>query len=304
MAFDAKRSVTSGRFVCEINGKHALYCKEVSGGDPEADIATHDLGPDNFQSKQVANIKYNAFKAKFGIAQGGPLNDWIKQSFAKSFAYQDGSVTAADFDYNATHRIDFSNALITTVTVPTLDGAGKDAAYLDIEWEAQEIKHSKGSGKVTGEASTKQKSWTPSMFSFSLSGLEDVCKRVSKIDSFSWKQGVTRDSIGSTRMGTLHPTKVTVPELKISFTASDAGPWEDWAKSWFIDGKCEHGDHKTGAITFLSPDMKSEIGTIELDGVGLKKLTRPPMTANKEEIARYTVEVYVEHMKFNMSGAG
>jgi len=304
MAFDAKRSATAGRFVCEIDGKSAAYCKEVSGGDPEADIATHDLGPDNVQMKQVANIKYGPFKAKFGIAQGGPMNEWIKQSFAKDSLYKDGSITAADYDYNATHRIDFTKALITSVTIPTLDGGGKDAAYMDIEWEAQEIKHSPGSGKLKGDLSTKQKNWTPSLFSFSLSGLEDACKRVAKIESFSWKQGVTRDMYGSARMGTLHATKVTVPELKVSFSGADAKPWIDWAKAWFEDGNTGSEKHKTGAINFLSPDMKTQIGIIELDGVGLKKLTSPTYGANKEEIARYTAELYVEHMKFNMSGAG
>ncbi len=304
MAFDPKRSATSGRFVVEIDGHHASYCKEVSGGDREADIATHDLGPDNVQMKQVANIKYAAFKAKFGVAQGGPMNDWIKQSFAKSYVAKSGSITAADFDYNATHRIDFTNALITAVTCPTLDGSSKEANYLDIEWEAQEIVHSPGAGKISGEGSTKQKHWTPSMFSFSLSGLEDSCKRVAKIDSFKWAQGVTRDSIGATRIGTLHPTKVTVPDLKITFSSADAAPWLAWAKSWFEDGNCTSADHKTGVINFLSPDMKTNIGSITLDGVGLKKLTSPPLTANKEEIARHTAELYVESMKFEMSVVG
>jgi len=301
MAFDRKRSATSGRFVCEIDGHHAAYCKEVSGGDREAEIATHDLGPDNVQMKQVANIKYSAFKAKFGIAQGGPMNDWIKASFAKASLAKAGSVTAAGYDYDAIHRIDFTGAYITTVTCPKLDGAAKEAAYIDVEWEAQEITHSPGSGKVKGDLTPAQKTWTPAMFSFTLSGLEDACKRISTIDSFSWKQGVTRDSIGEMRMGTLHPTKLTVPDLKIAFSSGDADPWLKWAKSWFEDGKCTSGDHKEGAIHFLAPD-KSEIGTIDLKGVGLKKLSAPSLGANKEEIARHTVELYVEEMKFNMSG--
>lgn len=295
------RSTTAGRFVCEIGGFEALYCKEVSGGDWETEVSIHDLGPDREQFKQVSNIKHSAFKAKFGIAQGNPMNEWIRQSFEKSYAYKDGSITIADFDSNATQRIDFSNALITSVTIPKLDGASKEAAYMDVEWEAEEIKFSRGSGKIHSTGTSNQKRWTPSKFSFTLDGFDEGCRRVSTIESFSWKQGVTRDNIGIVRMGTLHPTKVMVPDLKVSFSAATAKPWQDWAKSWIVDGNTLVNHHKTGAIYFLAPNTNDHIGRIDLYGVGLKKLTAPALGANKEEIARYTAELYVEKMTFKMS---
>lgn len=293
-------STTAGRFACEIDGFDALYCREVAGGDWETDVAVHDLGPDNEQMKQAANVKYAAFKAKFGIAQGGPMNEWISRSFAKSYAYRGGSITLADFDSNAVQRMDFSNALITSVTIPKLDGASKEPSYIDVEWEAEEIKYSPGSGKIHSVGSSNQKKWTSARFSFTLDGLEQGCSRVATVESFSWKQGVMREYIGTKRLATLHPTKVTVPDLKVSFAAATAKPWLEWAKAWFVEGNTLVDHHKTGAIYFLTPDGKDHIGTINLYGVGLKKLTAPPLGGNKEEIARYTAELYVERMTFKM----
>jgi len=303
MAFDPKRSATAGRFVVEIDGRHCAYVKECSGGEAEADVGTHDHGPLNMQTKQMTNFKFTPFKCKLGIAQGGAMNDWIKASFARAYATKSGAIIAGDFNYKATHRIDFVNALVTTVTVPALDGSSKETGYIDVEWEAENVHHSPGGGEpIAGDYGTKQKQWTPSMFKFDLAGLTDACKRVSKIDSFSWKQKVAKDMIGAQRIMTVHPAAVTVPDIKLTLSAADFEPWRAWAQAWFQDGKCTHEFHKDGTITFLSPDMATEIGTIELKQCGLKKVTAPPLKANSEEIARVTVELFVEEMVFNMSG--
>jgi phage tail-like protein len=303
MAFDPKRSATAGRFVVEIDGRHCAYVKECSGGEAEADVGTHDHGPMNMQTKQMTNFKFTPFKCKLGIAQGGAMNDWIKASFARAYATKSGAIIAGDFNYKATHRIDFVNALVTTVTVPALDGASTDTGYIDVEWEAENVHHSPAGGEaIAGDYGTKQKQWTPSMFKFDLAGLTDACKRVSKIDSFSWKQKVAKDMIGAQRIMTVHPAAVTVPDIKLTLSAADFEPWRAWAQAWFQDGKCTHEFHKDGTITFLSPDMATEIGTIELKQCGLKKVTAPPLKANSEEIARVTVELFVEEMVFNMSG--
>ena len=302
MAFDPKRSATAGRFVLELDGNHCAYIKEISGGEAEADIGTIDHGPLNMQTKMMTNFKFTPFKCKMGVAQGGALNEWIKASFDRAYATKSGAIIAGDFNYKATHRVDFVNALVTGVTVPALDGAGKEAAFIDVEWEAENVLHTPGGGQaIPSEYGTKQKQWTPSMFRFDLAGLTDACKRVSKIDSFSWKQKLATDSIGSQRIMTKHPAAVTVPDIKVTLSAADFEPWRAWAQAWFQDGKCTHEFHKDGTIEFLSPDMATVIGTIELKQCGLKKVTAPALKANSEEISRVTVELFVEEMRFNMT---
>jgi phage tail-like protein len=302
MAFDKTRSATAGRFALELEGYHAAFVKEISGGEAEADVATMDLGPMNMQAKMQSNFKFTPFKCKLGVAQGGVMNEWIKASFARNYATKSGAIIAGDFNYKATHRVDFINALVTSFTCPTLDGASKEAANFDIEWEAENVLHTPGGGEdIKGDYGIKQKQWTPACFKFDLAGLTDACKRVSKIDSWSWKQKVAKDMIGAQRLPTLHPAAVTVPDLKLTVSAADFEPWRQWAQAWFQDGKCTHDFFKDGVITFMSPDMATEIGHIELKGCGLKKVTAPPLKANDEQIARATIELFIEEMKFEMS---
>jgi hypothetical protein len=304
MAFDPKRSATLGRFVLELDGAHCAYIKSIQGGEYEADIATLDHGPLNMQTKHMANFKIADFKAKVGIAQTGAMYKWIQQSFRKEYATKSGAVIAGDFNYKATHRVDFINALITEVTVPACDGSSKEAAFMDVSWSAEDVRHTPGKGEdIKGDYGLKQKTWVPSMFKFDLAGLTDACKRVSKIDSFTWKQAVVTDQIGAQRIMTKHPAKITVPDIKITLSAADFEPWRTWSEAWFQGGKCLASDHKDGTITFLSPDMATEIGHIELKQCGLKKVTAPQYEGNKEQIASVTVELFVEEMHFVMAGS-
>jgi hypothetical protein len=301
MAFDPKRSATSGRFVLEVDDTRVAYLKKFSGLHYEGDVGTNDHGPLNMQTKQLTNYKFAAGKASVGIAQSGKMYDWIRASFRKEYATKSGAFIAGDFNYKATHRIDFMNALITEVTIPKFDGTSKDPGYIDITFEAEDVRHTKANGEdIRGDYGTKQKTWLPSMFRFELSGLEDACHRIATIDSFTWKQSIVKDAVGAHRIYTAHPAKVVVPEVKLAISSADHDPWRQWAESWFIGGKCLASDHKSGAIIFLSPDMETEICRVELKGVGLKKFADEDHEANSEKIKRFTVELYVEEMDLIM----
>jgi hypothetical protein len=82
---------------------------------------------------------------------------------------------------------------------------------------------------------------------------------------------------------------------------ADYQPWAEAAKKWFVDGFHEEKDEMTGRIVFLGPDMKTEIGSIDLLNLGFKKFSPNDMEANGEKLARFDVEFYCEAMKFNIN---
>jgi hypothetical protein len=294
-----KRTYTGGRFVVEIGNSRVSYVKKFDGISMEADIVSNDMGAEVFQSKHVANIKWTPGKLTVGAGMGKGMYEWIKQSFDKSFSYQNGTVTSADFDYKAQSVLTFSNALITSVAFPKLDGSSKDAIYLDVEFDVEQARWSKGDNSVIkGDYGIKQKAWLASNFKFQMGGLP--CNRVATVDAMTWKCAVAPDQIGIHREPTKHPAKVTTPDCKISVSMADYDAWADAAKKWFIDGKHLGGDEMEGSIELLGPDMKEVIGTIELKNCGFKKFSKGPMEANSEKIARFDVEFYIEHMTFKM----
>jgi hypothetical protein len=294
------RSHTAGRFALDIAGYNVGFLKKFSGMAMEADVVANDLGPDNIQKKHVANIKWTAGKATVGIGMGKGMYDWIKQSFDKSYEPKNGSFVNGDFNYKAQSRLDFEDALITSVTVPKLDGSSKDAAYFDIEFEPERVRWSKGGGEdIRSKIGPKQKAWLCSNFRVELGDLP--CQRVASVDSFTWKCSIAPDQVGLFKEPTKHPAKVTVPDLKLSISAADHQAWADAAKKWFIDGEHLEENEMNGRIVFLDPDMKTELGEVTLLNVGFKKFSKDDFEANAEKIARFSVELYVEKMEFKIS---
>ena len=51
----------------------------------------------------------------------------------------------------------------------------------------------------------------------------------------------------------------------------------------------------------IEPNMKDEIGEIELQNCGFKKFSKDDSEANSEKVARFNVEMYVEKMIFKLN---
>jgi len=294
-----ERTYTAGRFALDIDGFNVGFLKKFSGLHMDADIVSNDLGPDNRQKKHVANVKWTPGKATIGIGMGKGMYDWIKAAFDKGYITKNGTFTAADFNYKAQSQLSFRDALITSVTVPKLDGASKEAAYFDVEFEVEEVRHVKAGGEdIRGKIGPKQKAWLCSNFRVEIGSLP--CNRVATVDSFTWKCAVATDMVGIFVENTKHPAKVTVPDLKLGISYADHDEWSNAAKKWFIDGVRDEAAEMTGRITFLAPDMKTELGDIELQNVGFKKFSDEDSEANTEKIKRFNVEMYCEKMLFNI----
>jgi hypothetical protein len=294
------RSYTAGRFALDVAGYNVDFLKKFSGMAMEADVVVNDLGPDNVQKKHVSNIKWTPGKATVGMGMGKGMYLWMKAAFDKGYDPKKGRLVSGDFNYKAQSALDFEDALITEVVVPKLDGSSKDAAYLDITFEAKRVRWSKAQGEdIRTKLGPKQKAWLCSNFRVELGNLP--CSRIASVDSFTWKCAIGAGQSGIFREPTKHPAKVTVPDLKFNISMADHEPWAEAAKKWFVDGHHLETDEMDGRVVFLGPDMKEELGKINLENVGFKKFSNDDEEANSEKIARFRVELYVEKMTFNIA---
>lgn len=294
-----KKTFTAGRFDLNIDGYTVGYLKKFSGLAMEADIATNDCGPDNMQKKYVTNFKWTGGKASVGMGMGRGMYEWIKLSFDKGHQKRSGQFTSADFDYKAQSVIEFYDALITGVTVPKLSADSKDACYFDVEFEPERVKWSKGGGKVIGATiGQKQKQWSCNNYRIEIGKLP--CMNVSSIDSFTWKCAIAADPQGWGNEPTKCAAKVTTPDMKLGISYLDHQEWADAVRSWFIDGNRQEDNEMDGSIIFLGPDLKKELGRIDLKHLGFKKFSDDDVEANSEKIKKFNVELYCEGMAFKM----
>lgn len=293
------RSYTGGRFAFLVDGLGMLgFVKKFSGGTIKGELATHNLGPANIQKKHIVGIIYEPITFEVGMGMSAGFYEWIRAAFDMGYVTKSGEIHACDFDYKSMSVREFLAAHISEVTIPALDGSSKEPAYMTVKIDPERIRYRKGDGSpIQGKIVPAAKKWLCSNFRFTLGNLP--CSRVAKIDSFTWKQEVIKDEVGQFRVPTKHPAKVEVPNLKLTISMADFEPWQDWHRSFVIEGQCAGGDELTGAITFLAPDLKNELAEIELLNVGIISLQEFGQVSTKEEVARFTVELYVEKMTFN-----
>jgi len=297
MAAD-KRSYTAGHFMLSLDGEPAVL-KDMDGGNIKGEVVTVNMGPENLAMKHLATIKYEPFTINVGMSMGKALYEWIKASLDKAHIRKTGFIAAGSYDYKAQGYRHFQNALITEITIPAMDGGSKDGGFFTVKFQPERIEYQKGDdADLKGVVNGKQKRWLCSNFRLRIGNLD--CTKVSKIDAITIKQGVVNDAVGEMREDSWEPSKLEIPNLKVTLAASHAQTWIDWHKSFVIDGKCSQTDELSGAIEFLSPDGQT-MGSLDLFQCGIFSLQAEKLEANKDAIARVTAELYVERMALNLT---
>jgi phage tail-like protein len=289
----AERSFAAGRFAFGIDGEFAGFIKKVSGGTIKGEVVTHNLGTSNIQKKHLATISHEPLDIEISMGMGQNMWAWIKSSFDNGFVQKNCELQACNFNNQVMAVRSFSDAYISEVTIPALDGSNKDAGYFTIKLDPRIIRYEKGGGEIEqGKEEVSSKKWLCSNFSWDIDGLP--CSRIAKTDSIKWTQKIVKDEVGAFREPTKEPAALECSNIKLTISMADIEKWAEWHRSFVIDGKCTDGDEKTGTLTLLGPDLKEDLMVLNFEHLGIISLEQEAVEANKEEVARFTVELYCE----------
>ena len=292
----AERSYVAGRYALELDGIVAGWVKSVEGGHATSDVVIEQLGPDYIQKKHISNLKYEDIKLDIGIGMSRAFWGWIESSLARKYNRKSGAIIAADYDYKEKSRLEFTDALITEVGMPALDGASKDPCYMTLKIAPETTRRVAGSGKPIQAPPHTQKKWLTSNFRLTLGDLD--CTRVNKIEAITIKQKVIEDGTSNTILiGDVPNLGVTMPE----------GTWGnrfyDWADDFVIKGN--NGDDKElrGRLEYLAPDLKSVLFYMDFAHVGVFKVAPDKWESGAEGIRRVKAEMYCEDIRFGYTPA-
>lgn len=294
------RSYAVENFALTLGGVQCGFVKSVEGGDVVAEVIEEAVGPSYFVKKHIGQPKYEDFAVQIGFGMAQTVYDWIAASWSANYQRMDGSIVAADYTLKAQSERQFFNALLTETTVPALDASSKEPAYLTVKFAPEHAKTVKGKGKLGVPAKQQPKLFLPSNFRLELDGID--CTHVSRIDSFTVKQSVVTDEIGDARDYAKEPGKIEFPNLRVTTAEAAIATWESWFEDFVLNGENDDSKEKSGAIVFLAPDLKKELGRVGLFNVGIFALRTARQQAHEESIRRVTAELYCERMEFQAAG--
>ena len=292
------RSTGSGSFMFNLQGVPCGFVRSAEGGDAVGEVVEEGPKSGAFTKKHIGRVKYDPIEVSFGFGMARDIYEWIEASWKQNYSRKDGSVVVTDPSLQAVSTREFFHALITEVTIPDLDASSKDAAYLSLKFTPELTRDKKASGKVTAPKVPAQKLFVASSFQFELDELPGA--RVMRIDSFTVKQPIVTDEIGSVRDVPVEPGRIEFPNLRVTISEDDAGPWGDWAQDFLVKGNNDDSHEKLGAIVFLTPNRQVELARIALYNVGIFAFRRAAPPAGNR-IGHVVADLYCEQMEFRVA---
>ncbi len=291
------RTNVSGHVMLNLNGVACGFVKSADGGDAVGEVVEEKPNAGSFTKKHIGGLAYDPIELSIGFGMAQSVYEWIASSWKLNYTRKDGSIVAADASFQATSAREFFHALVSEVTIPALDAASKAAAFLVVKLAAEYTTDVKVSEKVTPATTPAQKQFVASNFRFELGDLP--CGKVSKIESFTVTQGMIAGGTGDLRGKPLEPGALEFPNLRVTIGAADADPWAAWQEDFLVKGNSDDSNEKNGAIVFLAPNLKDELGRVDVYNAGIFALRREAGQAGGQ-IAHVVADLYCERMELQV----
>ena len=253
----------------------------LSGGSLAATVQETRL-PDGSVKKQVRGATLEPLD--FQVSLGSPVQDWLKSVLLGSGTLQDGAVYGGFVPPQ--QELDFSRAVLNTVTIPPLDASSAVPAQLRITITPQSVTQGVQRGSVFSitTARIRARPWTSADFRFTMGNLE--ARRTVRIEPFTITQA---------------PGQPAISNLLVTFSTDAANPATNWL-AWYEDFvlKGNNGDNNEKTFTlelglglnFAGPARMLLTGY----GVGIVALRALPVPAGSS-IQLLQAELYVERIE-------
>jgi hypothetical protein len=295
-------SYVTGNFQLRLDGVDAGFLKSVDGGAISAEVISEPVGSSSHVKKHLGPPRYEPFSIQIGLWMGRAAYEWIQAAWTMNDVRKNGSIVACDYNLEARSEREFSDALVTQVTIPAMDAASKDQCDMTVKFAPEMIRTRKASGKVpAAPVAAAKEMWLASNFKLEIAGLD--CSKVSAIGSFSVTPAVV-DTIGDARIPLKESGTLEFPNLSITLAESAAATWMEWFDDFVVKGNNGDEREKSGSLVFLSPNLQSELGRVNFFNLGIFKIGSAKADADDDRIQRVTAELYCERMELQLGKVG
>jgi hypothetical protein len=294
-----RRAFAAGRFALMLEGLPPVFLRSFEGGTARGEVVEVQLGADRAVKKHLAGNRFDpiALRANLGAASQ-PLIDQVQKLLTGIDPRLNGAIVVADANFKALRRLEFTNAQIGEVVFPALDGASKEAAFVDVMLVPEQARWSAAKGEpISQEKVLATKGALLSNFELAIDGVD--CTRVQRIEPLTIKSTQTTNEVGEMREILKEPGRLEIPNLVVMLPEAFATGFRDWHQTFVIDGKNRDDLEKSGTLKFLDAARKEALLTLGFDHLGIFALTQDA-EANSDKGSRLKAEMYCEAMKVSV----
>ncbi len=294
-----RTSFAAGRFRFTIDGVlDTAFVKSVDGGQVKGNVVSESTGPTALAFKHVGTVEIEPLTIELGMGFSWTVLESIQKAWRRDYDRLSGEIIHADYDGSSRYEMHYTDALLIETTLPKLDAHSDEAGYITIKLHPQHVELREGDGlPVYSPANlAKQIPWLASNFRMSLDGI-DGCEHIVSVESFTIKQNVNQLHVGEDRFPTLEPMSLEFPELTLRIPLVNAGGFRKWYSDYIVNGDIDVRQERSGVISYMTPDLRSELMSVELSRVGIQEFRIDKSEANKAEPKMASIKLYVEEMR-------
>lgn len=293
----------AARIALQVDEGSALV-RSVEGGNTFADVLPEPPTEDLIQHKRPGAVRYDDLLVDISMTAMQPLAGWITATLAKGPVSKNGAIVYSDFNNNEVKRLEFFNAVITEITLPACDAAGKDPVYLTLRLAPESTRLVGPSGKANPAAlAASTKFAMAGSFRLNIQGLEPACTRISKVSAISATRALVKSLSGGEKREML-PRQFAALDcstLSITLPEQDAGLFYAWLNDFVIKGNSGPKSQRAGRLEWLNPANASTVFTADLGNLGIVRYAPLAASTAMEVIARVQVDMFCETMSLSLA---
>lgn len=302
------RARASGRHILEMDNATAGVLIGYSGGLITTDVVNEALVPGQPTRKHLGKSQPEPLVVECGTGMSRAFMDSVKSFTQRRNTRHSGALISCDYDYKALSRVEFTDALITSLAMPALDAASKDAASLSVSISPSILRLNRLKGGASqadkfSAADAKQKKWLPSNFRLRIDRLDDACARVAKIDPLVWEMKAQESSVGTQRDTSKDPTALVVPDLVLTVPDAFADPFYQWYDEFVVRGGNSDAAERKGTLEYLAPNRTDILYTLTFSHLGIYAIEPDSTEGSSETVRKVKVRMYCEDITFDYASS-
>jgi T4-like virus tail tube protein gp19 len=255
---------TTQNFLLELEGQPAGRLFGMAGGGVHADVIKSSSS--SFSAhKHIGQIKFEDMAVTCGTGMAQAFYDWIGSSFGGATKRKNGAIVALDYNFKPAWRLEFNNALISSVVFPECDAGSKDAGHITVSISPEMTRRftsdlSQNTGVYT---SNLPKGWHINDFKLSIDGLESDCAHVKRIGPMRLGRHIKLEADNLKDEG---PEEFS--DLVVTINFNHAHGFYDWFHEFVEKGRSSSVHEKKGVLQLLTPSLNKAYFKLELLGLG------------------------------------
>jgi len=273
-----------GTWALMIDGAYAGPVASVDGCSLTAEVVQERPGPDNVAKKNSGNPGPAPCSIEVGLGMSQAFHMLLKRSMANPESPRNMQLVRVD---GKPYGLDLLNAVITALSLPKLDAADKNPAFMTISLAPEALRYAPAPSVPKQAIVTPARGFVPATLSAQLDGA-----RVDATSIGPWKVELPKrgDSIGSVRDGMGQPTPGEIGNVALRVPEPRIATLDGFMRSFLIDGKTADTDERTLVVSL--GDVKSAVD-LTFEHTGLVKGDLAPRADGARSYELYAERVTV-----------